>query len=150
MGVLTDAILCYGVAFEEDHEFPWSGNEEDDEFWYYNIILKYNPLHRLYDDDGAYLKDTPYEVKEAEWDNYKKFRDQNPKPYQLVRHCSNEYPMYILAIPSTVKKASRGYPEKIYSLRVDQSEFDLFYGFLVRNNIISTQFPQWLLASYWG
>lgn len=150
MGVSTDAILCYGIAFEEDHEFPWISPDNDAEIWYYEVIKEYVPLHRLYDDNGTYLEDTPQEVQQAEWDHYREFKEQNPMPFEVVRHCSNEYPMYILAVPGTVKKASRGYPKEIGALHVDGEAFKNFAAFLKVHGIVTDFNPQWLLASYWG
>jgi len=96
------------------------------------------------------LKDTPYEEKEAEWDNYKKFRDQNPKPYQLVRHCSEDYTEYILAVPGTVTTAHRGYPREIKSFTVLGRNYEAFVAFLQTHEIARDVNPKWLLASYWG
>jgi hypothetical protein len=92
------------------------------------------------------------EVATAWMDEYAGIPSEVTTEFELITHCSGEYPMYILAISGTREEASRGYPEVITidcsSVRLDWSaklrEFAEEHGIEVSGN------PSWKLFSYWG
>ena len=43
MGVSTDGQICYGIVFEEGHEFPWASDEyEKDISAYFDKMHKWD------------------------------------------------------------------------------------------------------------
>ena len=152
MGVSTDGQICFGTAFEEGMEFPWDSDEydEDIEGWWICAIHKYRPSFEIYDNKGEYLEGVkPSDEKINEYYRaLRDFKNAHPLPVELVRHCSGDYPMYILAIPRTIKKASRGYPEEIKpsEMIVTQDEHDLLIEFC-KTHDIEAEAPRWWLSS---
>jgi hypothetical protein len=135
MGVSTDGQICFGNVYEEDFEFPW--DEYDLEDWWRK--------EQGFDES----KDYPAEG----WLDYQKeFDAAHPCPVKLVNYCSGEYPMWILAVPSTVRSNSRG-----QALRFDPSELvvsDVEAGalseFCIKYDLIPEEDAGWYLTSYWG
>lgn len=96
MGTSTDGILAYGVAL---HDYDECGIEE----------LPFMEGHDDFDDLIAQLAGLPeYGEEGHSWD--KKREAVEAFPLELVRHCSGDYPNWILAVRGTVKTARRGYP----------------------------------------
>lgn len=132
MGVSTDGEICYGIIFEDEYEFPWDiDHEGDPEMWWISEILKltYNGYH----EKKAILKD-------------------NPLPFELVNYCSGEYPMYILAVPGTVKRASRGNPTSftLDELKVDEAASNKLVEFCKEHDLTGDSEIGWILSSYMG
>lgn len=131
MGVSTDGILAYGV--ELPNEF------ESDEAWEkYGFVDKY-------------ADDTP----EGEgWDGIEDFvsdvcKARGVPGIILVRHCSFDYPMYILA--TRYHSAWRGSPSRIASLDVPADEtLRIGQALEVLGIHVDKPEPAWLLASLWG
>ncbi|QJA43039.1 hypothetical protein [Phaeobacter phage MD18] len=99
MGTSTDGILAYGVALHDYDELPY------EELPFANGTESFEELiHQLaglpaYGEEGHSF-DKQREAEEA-------------FPLELVRHCSGDYPNWILAVRGTVKTANRGYPEAL-------------------------------------
>lgn len=139
MGQSTNAILCFGLQVDEEHEWAEILCPEDDNYpdLYEYILTKaaISKPARLTDDDG--------------WENYvlAKKAALEAYPIDLVPHCALDFPMWIVAVRRTVQEASRGdaavvevtdvTPEEIVALKAFCAEFDIPY----------TE-PAWLLASY--
>lgn len=137
MGTSTDAILIYGVMlsdFDEEQyeELPFAG-EEDDDF------------------DDFILRRAGVPTYGQEGHCFKKSREAVEKfPLTLVSHCSGEYPMWILGIKETYKRASRGHPvtlngslptipnDGVLVLQAFCEEFGIEFV------------PDWILCSDWG
>lgn len=152
MGVSTDAILCYGIDFEEDHEFPWGSGDAED--WFMSEINGFKHSVEIYsreDPSGYAGGNRPSQnVIDNYYKEYTEFKKSHPMPFRVVEHCHAEYPMYILAVPSTCITASRGYPKEIESFTVLGQDYDAFVSFLQIHGIAQDVHPKWLLASYWG
>ena len=150
MGVSTDGQICYGIAFEEDFAFPWGDNLE--EWWTYKVHGFKHSLE-LFDADGSYLNGRKPTAAETEryYGERRAFNATIPLPVQLVNYCSGDYPMYALAVPSTVLTASRGNPTVFEpsALTVTRSEKDALLKFLADHNIEAPSEPAWLLTSLW-
>jgi hypothetical protein len=153
MGVSTDAILCYGISYEEGYEFPWEKTDGDAEDWYYKTILKWTPSVEIWDEDGDYLNGVrpSSEIISRYYKEWNEFKKNNPMPFEVTRHCSGDYPMYILAVRGTVMTASRGYPRTIYvsDMNAEMYPVDEMLKFLSEHDIEVSD-PKWILASYWG
>lgn len=129
MGQSTDANLAYGIDLGEEWIIPqvYQGlDADDDDYWSADI--------------DEYIES----LVEAD----------NPE-VELQPHCSGEYFMYILCVPGTRIRASRGYPESIEV----ESLNDLIVPLAVKrfNDWCEKHLPEpfrdadpsWLLYSMW-
>ena len=154
MTVSTDGQICYGVLFDEGYEFPWEEECSDGiEDWWCSIC-KYEPPFELYDARGEYidgrrLSDERIHKYHA---NRRVFIERHPLPVSLVNVCSSDYPIWILAIPSTVRCANRGYPKTFEPsvLVVSEDKVDILLRFCEEHGLEYTGEPQWWLSSCWG
>lgn len=154
MTTSTDAILCYGISFEEGTSFPWDEDDDFEEWWYYTR-LGFTSTEDIYDDEGYYLKSIT--ENDPRIDKYYQeridFKEHQPLcPYDLVQHCSYEYPMYILALSRTITNASRGNPEAIEpsDMIIADIETKEMIAFCMKYEIEFNDDPKWWLSSYWG
>ena len=159
MTVSTDAILCYGIAFGEDYEFPWTDKYEgDEEAWYYSEVVPHKYPFELSWEKGYACHPDGTKAREEEIDryfwHYINFTKENPMPFELVRHCGGEYPLYTLAVPGTVIRARRGYPVVFDSYtdilnKIDVEKLGKYEQFMY-DHFGNLSKLKWILASYWG
>jgi hypothetical protein len=155
MGVSTNGQICFGVVCEEDTEFPWDDGEwgGDIEEWWRTAVCGYIPEEEIYDESGGYIggKEPSREKIASYHDAQRAFDALHPVPVELVNYCSDDCPMYILAVPSSSLSCSRGYPESFRpeDLKVSQEEIDSLLEFC-RTHGIEHGEPGWWLTSYWG
>lgn len=167
MGVSTDAILAYGVNFGEDpEELPWYQDGENDfDDWLYTIDgvssdalwAEYNLWLETADPEIVRSSERValYERLHPEWRdaldaNYNAQKEaQEACPIELVRHCSGDDPMYIVAVKDSVFTANRvsALVVGVEDLLIPNRIFEAFnfceeYG-------IPFEDPQWLLCSMW-
>ena len=151
MGTSTNGQLCYGIVFEEGFEFPWGDDIED---WWTYTIHGFKHSFELFDSAGNYLNGREPSRDECSryWQERRDFEALHPLPVEVVNYCSGECPMYLLAVPGTVRVACRGYPEVIHpsALVVSNEGRDGLIGFLNDHGIDIPSDPGWLLTSYWG
>lgn len=154
MGQSTNGQLCYGIVFEEDQEFPWNaepfdGDEED--WWMVETGWEYDgeePFTQQGDYKPGFSRDDPrvqaYFAHRREW------KRVHPLPVQLVDYCSGDYPMWIIAVPSSIKTAYRGDPQEIdvAALTVDDNEVFALLDFCRKYELDGE--AKWWLSSYWG
>jgi len=139
MGQSTDGILVFGIDLGE--EYPESLLDEDgDEIELDDLLAKEAGLpawNEVPDNESS----TYYKKKREVVDN---------APVCLIRHCSCDYPMYIIGIPTTHVSANRGYPTTIdpKSLKVNQEQIDAFKTWCESHDIDYSE-PKWLLCSDW-
>lgn len=113
MSISTDGILCYGILCEEYSKFPWDEHVDNGDVLYGDI-------------EDWWLVEQGFEEKENEdysntYDRKQKFLEEYPLPVEIVNVCHIDNPIYILAVPSTVKRAYRGDSEKLPSIHVYKS-----------------------------
>lgn len=148
MTVSTDGILCFGVIVGEDAPF---GDYDIEEWW--TTVRGFSPTKEIYDKDGEYINGIEPSEDDLDpyWDERQKFFEQNPIPVDFVNYCSNDYPMWIFATPSSVRTANRGYPKMFNpdDLVVDEDELIALYEFC-KEFEIEYDTPKWYLCSYWG
>lgn len=132
MGVSSDGEISYGIVFEEGYEFPWDVDHDGDpDEWWISKVLQL--IYKDYAEMHAILKD-------------------NPLPFQLVNYCSGEYPMYILAVPGTLKSAYRGSPKSftLDELQVDEEASKKLIAFCEEYGLEGESEIGWTLSSYMG
>lgn len=119
MGTSTDAILAYGFKVEESWSPLAEDVEDNGEPSMYKSVELYNICYRGKSGDVT-----------------------------LVQHCSDECPMWLLVLTSSVLKANRGYPIPVDRLS-DYKDVRLI-EFAKQHSIPIEGKAGWLLCSYWG
>lgn len=173
MSTSTDGKLVYGVSLSEEgiegyaNEVPWDDEEyeheietwwlainnapDNDAYWkkYRAWESKYNRHKRSTNENLEQFKSKHPEV-EAEYNRVAAARRNilNTLPVQEVRHCSDNYTMYILAVKDHVYTNSRGYMTEVDSLDVDKVDEAKAREFCNKYKIPFE--PKWYLVSYWG
>lgn len=155
MGQSTDAQLCYGIAFDEGTEFPWTDDKYDndiDDWWL--TIQGFKPTVEIYDEEGNWLNGVSRDDKAvgAYYNERAEFRrTMKPLPVELVTHCSCDYPMHILAVKGTLVTASRGHAEEIdvNMLGVWPRDEAALLNFCDDYGIEYETGPRWWLSSLW-
>lgn len=140
MGVSTNAILFYGVHFEEGTEFPWDeGDDNDVDGWYAEKMGVPRP-------EGEYNEKA-----------YDKYRDErrpllDKMGVEVGSHCSDKCPMPYISVRGTEVLACRGYPEEIDPKKLVQpspKQIQALKDFLELAGL-EWEEPKWWLVSYWG
>lgn len=153
MGVSTNAQICYGIAFDEEFEFPWSECDDIEDWWVFNV-LGFKHAVEIYTPEGEYIDGVKpaADVINKYYADIRAFRDAHPMPIKLVTHCSGDYPMYILAVPGSRITCSRGDWVELdpAALTVTQEEHNRLVHFCEEFSIVVDNTPRWLLTSYWG
>lgn len=158
MSTTTDGQICFGIAFEEEFEFPWKAEQFDgdiEDWWRFTNLYK-EPFE-IYDDNdpSGYAGGVkPSEEKILEYYTHRReWLKANQLPVVEVNYCSCDYPIYMLAVPSSVKNANRGNPLvfKPEELQVTPKEQLDLMTFCINYEIeIGDSNPEWYLSSYWG
>lgn len=156
MGVSTNGQICYGIQFDEGTEFPWDNEKYEgdiDNWWLYGVV-GFKHSFEIYGDDGNYIdgKEPSDDVIEAYYAEQRAVEEANPLPVELINYCSDKVPMYIIAVPSTIKRAFRGYPTWFdpSGLTVTDEEKAALIAFCETHGIVTLEEPMWWLSSYWG
>ena len=151
MSMSTDGQICYGIIFDEGSEFPWNKNDWDGDIenWWLEEICGYEKPFEAYNGRGELI--VSKEKLEAYFYIERRFKEKHSLPVKLVNYCSAEYPMYILAVPSSVYENSRGYPLEFKpgGLITTDTEVLLLLDFC-EEHCKAKESPQWYLTSYWG
>ena len=144
MGVSTNAILIFGIDYEEG-ELPLMNDEDDSDFE--KIVAE------------AYgVKEPEVEYSDETTEEYRKYwakqrEVMNQIPVVMETHCSDSCPMYILGLSKTRVSANRGDPATFdrgaLETEITDRDIELFKEFYEKFNI-EWQEPKWLLCSYWG
>lgn len=133
MGISVNGQLCYGVAFAECFEFPW-GDRDIEDWWTYTVH-GFKHSAELFDH---------YEERRA-------FDVKHRMPVVLLNYWSGDYPMYVVAVPSTVRIGYGGAPTTVdpASLVVTDDERAALLKFFDDYGIETSTAPAWLLTSCW-
>jgi hypothetical protein len=153
MGTSTNGQLCYGTAFDEEFEFPWGDGEIED--WWTYTVHGFKHSFELFDADGNFLngREPPKDDEVSRYFEERRVFDASHRiPVELVNYCSGDYPMYAIAVSSTVRTSTRGSPTVVdpASLVVTHDERAELLKFFADHGIEATEPPAWLLTSYWG
>jgi hypothetical protein len=139
MSTSTDAILFYGIQYEDGTEFTWYEQYDSVDEWYAEKMGL--PVPR-----GEY--------DEREYEKYLKARRPilAKMGVEVGYHCSAEYPMTYIAITGTETIASRGYPEEIDPKKMIEPPPDQIQKLRDFIELAGLEWaePRWWLVSYWG
>lgn len=160
MGTSTDAILFWGIVFDEDKPEIADVFKDDDK-----------DFEEIYAAKKGWKEDSGYFTPAGEYAhlNDPKKHDEARKvwrkhlaelekinsacPAEIGTHCSGEYPMYYVCIKETEKTAHRGYAVDLYSDSLHEKQIWLeqlkeyceVMGISLKGKRIG-----WHLVSYWG
>ena len=150
MGQSTDAQICYGIQVEDDAELPWDEYDGDIEEWWLHKVCGYTNPFEMFDDNGNWIgrKEFPQDKQDEYFQSRREFEATHPLPILLVRHCSGDYPMYIVALESTYLMARRGYPREL-ELNFYDGNDDTLVEFCREFNIPTVGKTAWWLTSMW-
>lgn len=156
MSAATDGQICYGILLEEGVELPWNVEKHDhdlEDWW--RKVNSYVASFQPWTDEGEYAEGwsrgdprfKEYYAHQEAWN------DAHPVPVTVVNCCSNEYPIWIIADPKSVVVCSRGYPRKLISDQLGESNLiadQELVEFCESHGIPFKSKPCWYLSSYWG
>jgi len=167
MGQSTDGHISHGILIEEDTKVPWDSERNGDIKEWWSKECGYKEPFVLFGPDGNY--DPSVELKTVRngiWEEKKpadetlvgkyfehrrEWDKRHPLPIELVNTCSGEYPIWIIAVPGTVRRAYRGSPVEIDpdEFHWNDHAFAAFLEFCEKYGIVGDG-PKWWLGSYWG
>lgn len=134
MGVSSDGLLLFGFSVGDDDKPPdWLFDPEDEDA----DALEFDDFVCGISDLPA---DAPYEARKA-------FIDACPA--ELVLYCSYDYPMYVLTVRGTTKRAYRGDLNEVGDLTVEPERIAAFKAWCETNDIPYEE-PKWFLASMYA
>ncbi len=157
MGTSTDGEISFGFVFKESHEFPWDADPWDgdvEDWWKDNNGFKHSV--EIWDENSEYLPGIEQGCPEYEkyYEEMFAWEKANPIPFERINYCSCECGMYIIAVKSSVRRCSRGYPQKLHKtdFQVDIKDLSDFLEFCQKYGIMKAddQEPSWYLTSYWS
>jgi hypothetical protein len=157
MSVSTDGQICYGILLDEDTDLPW----DDDEFegdidnWWTCGILGFRHSFEMFTPEGDWIggQEWPAEKRREYYDEKQAFEESHTElPVRVVNYCSYDFPMYILAIPETCNRATRGYPSTFNpeELSITDEQRAALIEFCRTYGIEFAGEPAWYLSSCWG
>lgn len=139
MGSSPYGKLSFGVAFEEDFEFPWSDREKYEDgirSWWLEVT--------------GYVQPSELHCSESIYDSKRKWLELNPIPVGLVARGSYDELSYILATLTVAVEWNE-------TLSINPSLFDnvekdtkIITEFLNKYQIQYEGKPSWLLSSFYG
>lgn len=124
MGQSTDGILLYGIRVEDE------------------------TLERF---DDAYERPDP-KPGDKDFAAWLLYMGKSHFGVEVVDHCSDECPLYFLAIAGTVTTAWRGHPMPIDPSKMQSEPYwaDMLKEFATVNHVKTEGEPGWWLASMWS
>lgn len=157
MGVSTNALLFYGVPLgsPENDKWPEIFSEEDEGLDDGILVDIMGGPKEI--DSGC--EDLSYDDW-VETDQFKKWKACNDERNAFLEtlgvvlemYCSNEYPMYALVIPESVRIAYRGFEEEIDTKQFSdfpKEEWDRKLKAVCEKLEVDFE-SKWYLVSYWG
>lgn len=153
MGMSADAVLCYGMEFEEGYEFPWSEIDDIDEWWRNELGFKHKK--EIWKRDGsAYLDGITEEEKKFYYQEIHDFNEANPCPVSLVYCGSMDSGYYSTVIAATEpmiraswEKAEPFDPE---GFKISPQVLHKYYEFMNKYFEDIFEGGKWLIACNWG
>lgn len=140
MGSSPYGRLSFGVAFEEDFEFPWSDFDKYDD----NIT-------NWWLDVSGYVQPPELHCYESIYDSKKKWLDLNPMPVGLVRRCSYDESSYILATLTMGVEWDETLRLDLEQLAINiETDTKIITDFLNKYKIKYEVNPSWILSSFYG
>lgn len=158
MGTTTDGQICFGILMDEDWEASWDTDEYDydpDTWWL--KIGGFEPTFYPFTEAGEFKEglSTGSQTVDNYYHEIRAWRSMNPCPIEPVNVCSCKESIWILAVPGTLKTASRGYPEPLDPTKLQLASSDpkltKMLSFLrYKLGMTNAGDAKWYLSSYWG
>ena len=139
MGVSTDAILAFGFDLGEELPESLMGDNEHFDFdeWFESQVFDVSP--------------PDHEDYQRDWPEYWQAKRSAiaALPYEVITHCSYDYPMYFLAARGSDTRAKRGYPAGVSTPDVAPATIEAMRKFCDDYGI-QWERPRWMIFSLWG
>lgn len=146
MGQSTDALLMYGFEIGDSEDGPMFWEDEPDEDdapeWETFVAAKLGVPH-----PGDYSEDKLPEFQ-VYWEAKRQVIAE--LGVEIERHCSGDYPIYVLTVKDSVSRAWRGDAKTFDVLPIAEPDWDQQLRSFCELVGIEPKKPTWLLASYWG
>lgn len=139
MGSSPYGRLSFGVAFEEDFEFPWSDKEKYD-----------NDISNWWLEVTGYIQPPELHCFKSIYAAERKWLELNPIPVELVRRSSYDYPCFIVATRSTGVEWDETLVVTKEMFNTDEHDTKIITDFLNKYDIKYKGSPSWLLSSFYG
>lgn len=152
MGTSTNAMICYGIALDDEMELPWEAAIDSDIEEWWRTLNGYIPPFELFTPEGEYIGgvEPSRERNDVYFAARRAFDAAHPLPIELEMHCSGDYPMWIVAARGTVKTAYRGSPEAFDpQALVCAPDAEVALREFCAKHLGVTDDPRWLLYSLW-
>lgn len=153
MGTSTDGQICFGIYFPEEYEFPWTETDIE-EWWLVESGWKWEGENPWTEDGNYAPRFSQNDSRIDAWfDSQRDWKKSHPLPVVKVNYQSGDCPAYILACPSSLIAASRGYPHVFYPDLLNNFppiELKALIDFCSKYNLEYDTPPSWYLSSYWG
>lgn len=151
MGYDAEARICYGISFDDDYEFPWEQYCED-EWW--RQVGGFTPTKRCYSEEGRTLPGITEEDIDLYFEERRAWDKANPMPFELIRHGSDEYTLYIIAVKGTEIDTEWGDALKIRpdNMRIPYNGLGKLVDFCEKYGIEfdAEKDVGWWLSAYYG
>ena len=137
----STARLSFGVAFEEDFEFPWSDRQKYDD----GITDWWKEVNNYIQPPELFTFDTIY-------NHQSKWLKLNPPPIEIVRSGSYEYSISIIATKTMIVDwgETLEITSCIFNEKKVEDDSKIILDFLNKYNVEHEDSPKWLLSSYYG
>jgi len=152
MGQSNKGQICYGILFEEDYQFPWDKDGDEIDDWWIWKILKFKHTIELFDENGNFLNGIKPTQEQLDYyfNEIDRFKSENEQlPVTLINCCSNDYPIYILTIPCSIRNCDRGEPFEFNpkDLIISEEQKEILINFCKKYNLEMNE-PRWYLSSF--
>lgn len=154
-GEMIDGEISYGVYVGESDNLPWDHNGWDCEInWWKSVQGFQNTEWCPYTPEGGLKEGVgDYDPRIGAYFNAAvRWLSKNPLPFDLVNASSYELPLWILAVPGSVRTARRGFPVDFQpsDLQVDKEGESRLKGFVEDHlSHLDLDPPIWRLSSCW-
>ena len=148
--------ICFGISFSPEYKFPWDRDRYVGINDWWEEIRGYKEPFKLWENGKINEEYKDRSCCHEYYEHKRAWQKSNPVPVEVVKHCSSDYPMVIIAVPGTWIQALSGYPKcfKPSDLHVDiYTECQVIDFCKKYCNPKSYCFPKmelkWWLTSYW-
>ena len=159
MSTDADAVICFGIKFKTDFDFPWDDVDSD---WDYETLMQdwwckrhnFKPEVYPYTETGELKSGATTRDITIYRSSLKDFLDSNPIPYQLCHWRNTNTRSFILAAPQTIISCSHYAPQEFDIEKLAEIDYPKIaqelIQFCIAYGIEYDSSPSWYLSSYFA
>ena len=144
MGQSTNAYLAFGIDLGDNDEIEWPAALQGDDGGEYPDLDSYIA-------EKAGLKKPPHaDYAKPEWGAYFTAKREAVEafPFDLMQHCSGNYPMWVLGFRDTRQSAYRGDTTVVTMREIKPEEIAALKAFCGELGLPWSE-PDWRIFSLW-